>query len=1658
MPQDKIVKANGKTFTFPAETSDEEIGIAIDDYFNGNTEEVKKKIGSNTTSKDLENGVSDTPKVEDFASQAGGWSGGNKEQSQPQTKPQELKTPAYGGMKEKSNTGTKFTNSSTGSFEETEEEVYKENYDNNLFGTQQYAKESLINNANKLGIDVTPVLEYTDISSQSDKLYQVQQEVIKKEKELQLQAPLLNSVYGSQTEQNANKEFANKQLETLNQLKKQLGFQQEIVKQKATNNINAFAQSDIDYSDNKNIRQSMLKGGLEYYTATNPEEAKRINKLTENGINPDEQTLYNIETAGFDAQSKSIEKRVKELSGKIPQERMIELTNQLNKEISYINGLGDNYQPKTQQELDDYNNKVREIQNKQSELTDIQLKYDSEIGEVKKLSDEYNKLIEYRNQSINNYPTLKAKLDRQKELDTNYASGGFWDKSYYQVLAPVSAFRDELEKGFTNTLGNTLGFMGLMDSDMVINAQRKQELTVAPKQPSQTTTLLPKNEKGESLGMNYDALLPTMIHTTLQSLGFARGASVLNAATKLPMGASQFASTFMQIQSQYMDDAINKGLSSDDAFKVASVLSGIESLSELIIPDYKIWGAFGKLEKGALKGIYSNALDLWRMGASGKIPEFIAMASDFTKQALKTAIPEIGEEYVSQIGQIMTENAYNMLNDDSKLDMAVSPFDLQTATDIAIETSIGMLPMTVLGGVGGFSMGNKSTMYHAAINPELFNNAIQNSFDSGTINQAKFDELKLKTATLEGIGKIMPTKNIKGEELTEEQKAEYISAMYSKAMAKRTKDNLEKQGITNTKANEEVKITEEQAQAVITEIFTGEKVEPKLEEIKVEETKPEAPKQEVISKEEYERIKAIQGINSELLMEGEAEKIKAYEDSLNENLQVDTTDNEKEKGQEEDVLSTQNPIQEDIATEPVSSDVMSETIEKNKKENVIKLNGDEEGAALMEGKKPNSVFSIRQFFDNPSESIGLPSPESDEFNLFLKDNTNNTTVENVAISNITPTQDIVDKKGIGGKLTEGNPKLIKFKDKIFVLDGHHRIATEVSKGKKTIKADVVTIDKTQEQWENDRSNDWIKSYQQANKLSETVKENKKDNIEGNTNRPSSLATIESTAKALETLNNETPTLQTQKTLTTNGLPNLDIVSSKESSSALESEIGGDKGGIDNKVRTIPIQEYDVTENSRSRQIAEQIEENGWIEPLIVSYDKNGNVYIVEGQHRAAALKQLGYDKAPVIVIYNKSSNIGKAVESLLSKEQTPKAENKKVDVVGSGVVETKQQIENFGVNKEDVEPVHSVISKVFDGLKKAGLTAAKTVGEWVGIGKGEEKSYSLKINGKEVQVKNVQPEVVNGFYSPLEKTINETKADKLPAKQWIEKYANSEEAKWTGLKDWLAQQQGSVSKKDIQNYLKDNRIEVVEVVKGAFNKEEILAKKEWIKNRQKELQEQDGEEAENLSYYKDIAEGQWEEEANTYNDAPKVEDTSKFSQYQLEGEKENYKEVLVTMPNTNRTKNLESQLQAEYDKAIEAVTEALKPLDAKAQEIYGQRYANLNYNEKSEVQFAFYKKSNEFINYEKAVKEMVAAKEKLQNIDKSKFQSSHFDEPNILVHLRMNTRTDSEGNKVLFLEEVQSDFNASYRKSQDMMLDYVNKNENEVIELYKKSGKLKVIC
>lgn len=356
--------------------------------------------------------------------------------------------------------------------------------------------------------------------------------------------------------------------------------------------------------------------------------------------------------------------------------------------------------------------------------------------------------------------------------------------------------------------------------------------------------------------------------------------------------------------------------------------------------------------------------------------------------------------------------------------------------------------------------------------------------------------------------------------------------------------------------------------------------------------------------------------------------------------------------------------------------------------------------------------------------------------------------------------------------------------------------------------------------------------------------------------------------------------------------------------------------------------------------------------------------------------------------------------------------------------DTKAQIEKFGVAKEDIEPVLGVVSQLFNGLKKAGLTAAKTVGDWVNISKGKEKPYALKINGKEVQVKSLSPEVVNGFYSPLEKTIGETKFDKLPAKQWIEKFAKGEEAKWTGLNEWLSKQEGSVSKSDIQQYLKDNRIQVVEVVKG-----------EPIGGIKKASDLPDTFIAEGFEFSR--FEGQWvrnreggsvgefitdERALKHYNDeigyaSGNESSLTKFSQYQTEGEKTNYKEVLVTMPVVSESaKNVSER----YWEA------------AKARDEYKKQNAP---RKQGEDIVAYIDRANSELKndakYQELTKNAEVLNKKMDDANKNqgeKFKSSHFDEPNILVHLRMNTRTDADGKKVLFIEEVQSDWGQQGKK------------------------------
>lgn len=445
--------------------------------------------------------------------------------------------------------------------------------------------------------------------------------------------------------------------------------------------------------------------------------------------------------------------------------------------------------------------------------------------------------------------------------------------------------------------------------------------------------------------------------------------------------------------------------------------------------------------------------------------------------------------------------------------------------------------------------------------------------------------------------------------------------------------------------------------------------------------------------------------------------------------------------------------------------------------------------------------------------------------------------------------------------------------------------------------------------------------------------------------------------------------------------------------------------VNDKLAKHLLREKDLIEGDKAQQSLFSIQspttdEISDMKDIVKDYVDEGTASLQDIQNDVA--KELGDNSQEMRDLVEKAYN-----EFYKTKESTP------IEVT-SGVI----------------GKVGKFLSRLFGGTAASKVFIAKDekalIQKYDSVVKnGDSVSFQMTMpNGSKQTVKRIDVDVVNGFYSPLEKVITDSKFDKLPAKQWAEKYANSEEAKWTGLKEWLAQQQGSVSKADIQQFLKDNRIQVVEVVKGGEG--EVFDYDNAPKEVKKAIDEiglddVDAliEELEPKGYVISVG---MDGEIESIN---KGGEPTKFSQYQLEGQRENYKEVLVTLP---------SKTVSEF-----SIKERQSP-----------RGTGVIYDIVSN------KTGFRVSTHRDATEAMDNLKQYNKNIVEDKrmnFKSSHFDEPNILVHLRMNTRTDAEGNKVLFLEEVQSDF-AQLARKKGFKSGNINELKTELAEAEKEYEKL----
>jgi hypothetical protein len=316
------------------------------------------------------------------------------------------------------------------------------------------------------------------------------------------------------------------------------------------------------------------------------------------------------------------------------------------------------------------------------------------------------------------------------------------------------------------------------------------------------------------------------------------------------------------------------------------------------------------------------------------------------------------------------------------------------------------------------------------------------------------------------------------------------------------------------------------------------------------------------------------------------------------------------------------------------------------------------------------------------------------------------------------------------------------------------------------------------------------------------------------------------------------------------------------------------------------------------------------------------------------------------------------------------------------------------------KPLGTLIQRVLDFFNKLLNLGRQTVG---GLAREVEtgRIYERKVGDQTYQVTVPQMEQsANTFYSQLRNTIDQkmSKGTGESVKKQVQAWANKgefkqDELEWSGLMNWLEGKK-TVTKKDVLDYLDANQIRIEEVVKEATasNDDKIIAQINYLYQQEEELRQNTGD-AMMLSPADRQAE--LTRISNQRADLERsLEDQTKFSSYQEPGGT-NYKEVLLTLP-------------AQGAKTVE--------------EYYTSGgYAN-DYPGAIDVPWS------ELNDYQKRLIAEAHAEAGNQDTRGQDYKGPHYDEPNILVHVRMNDRTGPNGEKVLFLEEVQSDWHQEGRK------------------------------
>lgn len=289
-----------------------------------------------------------------------------------------------------------------------------------------------------------------------------------------------------------------------------------------------------------------------------------------------------------------------------------------------------------------------------------------------------------------------------------------------------------------------------------------------------------------------------------------------------------------------------------------------------------------------------------------------------------------------------------------------------------------------------------------------------------------------------------------------------------------------------------------------------------------------------------------------------------------------------------------------------------------------------------------------------------------------------------------------------------------------------------------------------------------------------------------------------------------------------------------------------------------------------------------------------------------------------------------------------------------------------------------------------------------------------------------------GFYSMVERRVSEIRQEVFSPTQLANQIrklpgVKKEELDDLGLLDWLDGKEGRVTKAEVLEFIRSAGPQMTEVTltgdvsadeqNVAIQNEARQAIEDWAEENGYEY---DDRGPTGYGYVLDpeqeggddiVAQGlptEIAQEQDIYYEEPDPQGVTKFSEYTLPGG-ENYREVLLTLPAGTDVQSLRDR-QAQARKDIKTQESGLQALQERgADTTLAEGYISRRQEEIDALQSEI-------------------DKAEASGLPTATFQSSHFDEPNILAHMRINDRVDARGNRVLFIEEIQSDWHQAGKK------------------------------